>query len=98
MQRFEFRLERVLKLKKQREWLAELRQKQARAALDVARAEVAAIHDQIAQSAAVLEASLAAAARDASWLSRHQQSLQLGRLLELAEDTARQADVKYQEA
>ena len=27
MQRFEFRLERVLKLKKQREWLAELRQK-----------------------------------------------------------------------
>jgi flagellar biosynthesis chaperone FliJ len=98
VQRFEFRLERVLKLKKQREWLAELRQKQARAALDMARAEVAAIHDQIAQSAAVLEAGLAAAARDASWLSRHQQSLRLGRLLELAEDKARQADVKYQEA
>jgi hypothetical protein len=71
VQRFEFRLERVLKLKKQREWLAELRQKQARAALDAARAEVAAINEQIAHSAAALEAGLAGAGRDASWLARH---------------------------
>ena len=98
MQRFEFRLERVLKLKRQREWLAELRQRQARAALDAARAEVTAILDQIARSAAVLQDGLAAAGRDASWLSRHQQSLRLGGLLELAEAKARQADVRYQEA
>lgn len=97
MQRFEFRLERVLKLKKQREWLAELRQKQARAALDAARAEAAAIHEQIARSAADLAARLARAAEDASWLARHQQALRLGPLLELAEAKARQADVQYRE-
>jgi hypothetical protein len=98
VRRFEFRLERVLRLKKQREWLAELRQKQARAALDAARTEVAAIQEQIAHSAAVLQAGLAAAGQDASWLSRHQQSLRLGLLLELAEAKARQADEKYREA
>jgi hypothetical protein len=98
LQRFEFRLERVLKLKKQREWLAELRQKQARAALDAARAEVAVIAEQIARSAAALEAGLAGAARDASWLARQEQSLRLRPLLELAEARARQADVNYQQA
>jgi len=98
MQRFEFRLERVLKLKKQREWLAELRQMEARAALDAARAQVAVLHDQVAQSAAALQTCLASAVRDAAWLARHQQALRLGPLLELAEAKARQADHMYQEA
>jgi flagellar biosynthesis chaperone FliJ len=98
VQRFEFRLERVLKLKKQREWLAELRQMEARAALDAARAQVAVLHDQVAQSAAALQACVADALRDAAWLARHQQALRLGPLLELAEANARQADHKYQEA
>jgi hypothetical protein len=98
VQRFEFRLERVLKLKKQREWLAELRQKQARAALDAARAAVAALNEQVARSAAALEAGLAGAAHDASWLARHEHALRLRPVLELAEAKARQADVQYQEA
>jgi flagellar FliJ protein len=98
MQRFEFRLERVLKLKKQREWLAELRQKQARAALEIARAELAVLHEQIAQCAAVLQDGLAAASRDALWLSRHQQALRLAPRVELAEAKAHQADLKYREA
>ncbi len=97
MQRFEFRLERVLKLKKQREWLAELRQKQARAALEAARAEVRAIQEQVARRAAALAVGLAGAAQDGSWLAMHQQALRLGPLLELAEARARQADVQYQE-
>ncbi len=98
MQRFEFRLERVLKLKKQREWLAEVRQKQARAALDAARAAVAVLHDQVARSAAALAAGLAGAAEDPAWLARQQQALRLGPVIELAESKARQADVQYQEA
>jgi len=98
VQRFEFRLERVLKLKKQREWMAEMHQKQARVHLDAARAEVATIFDQIARSAAVLAAELSGAARDGSWLARQQQSLRLGPLLELAEARARQADLQYQQA
>src|SRR5262245_24941932 len=70
---------------------------QARAALDAARAAVAAIHEQIARSAAALAAGLAGAARDASWLARHEQALRMGPLLELAEDKAREADVHYQQ-
>jgi len=98
VQRFEFRLERVLKLKKQREWLAELRQKQARVALEAARAEAAILQEQIAQSAAALAAHLADPARDASWVARHQQALRLGPLLELAEAKSRQANEKYRQA
>jgi hypothetical protein len=98
VQRFEFRLERVLKLKKQREWLAELHQKQARVALEAARAEVAAIEEQVARSAAALAAGLAGAADDPSWLARHQQAVRLGPILELAEAKAREAEVHYQKA
>ncbi len=98
MQRFEFRLERVLKLKKQRQRLAEQQQLRARAALDAARAEVAAIQGQIARAAAELAAGLAEASRDASWLARHQQAVRLAPVLELAEERARQADVRYQQA
>lgn len=98
MQRFEFRLERVLKLKKQRQWLAELRQKQARAALDAARAEVAALHELVARSAAALAAALPGAADDPAWLTRQQQSLRLAPLIERAEGKAREADVHYQKA
>jgi flagellar biosynthesis chaperone FliJ len=95
VQRFEFRLERVLKLKKQRQWLAELQLKQARAALDAARAEVAALHELVARSAVALAAGLSG---DAAWLTRQQQALRLAPLIERAEGKAREADVKYQKA
>jgi flagellar FliJ protein len=98
VRRFEFRLERVLKLKKQREWLAEMRQKEARAALDAALAAVAAVNDQIARNAAALAAALAQAGQDGSWLARQQQSVGLGHLLELAEAEAREREVKFREA
>jgi hypothetical protein len=98
VQRFEFRLERVLKLKKQRQWMAELRQKQARAALDAARAEAAALHELVARSAAELAAGLAGAADDPAWLTRQQQSLRLAPLIELAEGKARKAEGEYQQA
>jgi hypothetical protein len=47
VQRFEFRLDGVLKLKKQRRRLAEQQQMQARAALDAARAAVMALQEQL---------------------------------------------------
>lgn len=95
MQRFEFRLERVLKLKKQRQWLAELRQKQAAAVLEVARAEVAALHEQVARTAATLAAALPGAAEDAAWLTRQQQALRLAPLIEAAERKEREAKLEY---
>jgi flagellar protein FliJ len=98
VRRFEFRLENVLKLKRQRQRLAEQQQLRARAALDAARAEAAAIREQIARIATALAVGLAGAVRDGSWLRQHEQALRLGPRLELAEDTARLADVRYQEA
>jgi flagellar protein FliJ len=97
LQRFEFRLERVLKLKKQREWLAELRQTQARAVLDAAQAEVDAINDRIAQHAVDYALRLGRA-EQGPWLGRFQQAVRLGDLLAIAEGKVRLAMVKYQEA
>jgi hypothetical protein len=97
VRRFEFRLERVLKVKKQREWLAELRLKQARAVLDAAEAEVAALTEQVARGADALAARLGQP-DDGSRLGRWQQSARLGDLLEAAEAKARAAAARYREA
>jgi flagellar biosynthesis chaperone FliJ len=98
VQRFEFRLERVLNLKKQWERMAELRQQQARIALDAARSVVTALQEQIAHNAATFEARLGCSEDGDSWLVRYQQSARLGDRLELAEAKAQVAESKYQEA
>ncbi len=98
MQRFEFRLERVLKVKKQREWLAELAQKQARAALDAARADVAALNERIAHNAAAFASRLGSSEDAAAWLSRWQQSARLADLMDGLEAKANGAAVQYEEA
>jgi flagellar protein FliJ len=96
VQRFEFSLEQLLRLKRQRERLAELRQKQTAAALAAARAEVAALWERVAQAAT--EFSAAKESTVALWMaaSRH-----VGRLREdlaAAEAQAERADKDCQEA
>jgi hypothetical protein len=85
-------------LKKHHQRLAEQRQAEACAVLDAARAEVAAIREQVSRAAAALAAGLGEAGQDGSWLARHQQAVRFGPVLELAEARERQADVRYQEA
>lgn len=98
MKRFEFRLESVLKWKKRREWLAQLRQRQARATLDKALAVVHVLQAQLAQSARLFEAALGSQRDLASGFEQQQQSVLIGRLLETAEAEARTAEQHYQEA
>jgi flagellar FliJ protein len=98
MKRFEFRLEQVLKLKKQREWLAEQKARQARMALDAAVAEAASLARQLAQVADSLIARRDQQADPVSWTTRHEQSTRLGQLLQLAEARAEQAREVHAEA
>ena len=78
--------------------MAELRQKQARIALDAARSVVTALQEQIARNAAAFEARLGCSEDGDSWLVRYQQSARLGDRLELAEAKAQAAEGKYREA
>lgn len=92
MKRFEFRLERILKLKKQQKWLAEMHQKQAQAALDAAQAELAPLQDQLTTALAELQQG----APDASWLGRYQHSTRLADLVALAQAKVLAAETEYE--
>jgi flagellar export protein FliJ len=91
MKRFRFRLERVLKLKLQKERQAELRQRQARVVLQAAQSEVAAIEDRLAQNAAALESQIGQSVEPDLWLARYQHLTAIGQALESAEAKAQPA-------
>ncbi len=98
MKRFEFRLERVLKLKQQRQRLAELQQQQARARMDAAQAEATALRGQIRETAAALERSIGAASGRQLWTAYYERSRILGQTLEAAEVKVRQAEEEFAQA
>jgi flagellar FliJ protein len=98
VKRFQFSLERVLKLKEQRERMAELRLKQAQMVLEQARSVVAAIREQLRQVAATLENKVGAPISPAGWIMYYEHSQQLGRTLEQAEAKVVQARKHLQEA
>ncbi|HZU37498.1 MAG TPA: hypothetical protein VFA18_16375 [Gemmataceae bacterium] len=98
MRRFQFRLERVLKWKQQRERLAELRQQQARVILDAALAQVEQLASQIQQTAADLEQRGVASQSASVWLACYQHTAQLGQALEQAEGKVRQVERQLQQA
>src|SRR2546422_8526661 len=98
MKRFHFRLERVLKLKQQRERQAELRQQQARLMLENAKANVAVLTDRLIQNAAALEAQIGNLVQPDSWIAGYQYLAQIGQALELAEVKARRAGEGVREA
>ena len=85
MKRFHFRLERVLKLKQQRERLAELRQQQARQVVEAAKAEVARLTEQLRQTAGALGGKLGGAVPASAWVAHYEHSAQLGQALQSAE-------------
>jgi len=85
VKRFQFRLERVLKLKEQRERLAELRQQQARLAVEKARARVAALQEELTGAATVMRGKMGRATTTGEWLAGADHSARLGKALEAAE-------------
>lgn len=97
MKRFDFRLARVLKLKRQQAWLAEQRQKQARAVLDTAQARVTDLEGQLAQTAASLVGHLGHTVDSSAWIARYEHSMQIEWALDVAEARVQEAFAKWQE-
>jgi flagellar export protein FliJ len=98
MRRFQFRLERVLKLKEQAERAAELRLKQARVTLEQARAEVVALWGRLTQNAVALAGRVGTPVPTGSWVAYYEHSAQLAQALNVAEANAQRALQALQEA
>ncbi|SRR5579871_24799 len=98
MKRFQFRLERVLFVKEQRERLAEMRQQQARARWEQARAECAQIEEQIARAAVDTAQKLRQAAVLGTWQAHYERAAELGELLAAAQRRVAEAEKLLQEA
>lgn len=98
MRRFQFTLERVLKLKEQRERIAELRLMQLRVALESARRVVAALLAQLEENAATLEVKVGSSVQPGAWIAHYQHAAQLGRALEVAEANLQRATHDLREA
>lgn len=98
MKRLQFRLESVLTLKEQRERMADLQVKQARAALEMARAVVHALHEQLARSAAALVGRVGQVVTPGAWGAYYEHSFQVGRALEAAEANVAKAQANLEQA
>ncbi len=98
MRRFEFRLERVLRLKRQRTRLAELRQQMARLAVEVAEARVAALREALERDALGLAGKIGRSLPVTEWLRARQHSTRLGRALQAAEEDLRCAGEELEQA
>lgn len=98
MKRFQFRLERVLKLKKQRERLAELWQHQAHLAVEAARARVANLQEELARAARALQGHVGQPTTAGAWLIGTDHALRVGKALGAAETEVRHAEQELREA
>jgi flagellar export protein FliJ len=95
---FEFRLDQVLKLKRQRERLAELRQKQCLVELEAAQSVVRGFQEMLSGAARRAESQLGAPLAAAAWTAAEEHAVRIGRALEQAEVRRRLAAAKYDEA
>jgi flagellar export protein FliJ len=98
VRRFQFRLERVLSLKEQRERLAEMRQQQAAARLEEARSECVRIEEQLAATTTRAAEKLREAAVLGTWQAHYEQAVALGEMLAAAQGRASEAETLLQEA
>lgn len=97
VKRFHFRLERLLKVKQQQERLAEQRQELARAAFEVARAEVVRAEERVADAGGGGLAALQQSAAIGAWQARYEQVAALGRALEAARRRAQFMEQQFEE-
>jgi flagellar export protein FliJ len=82
LRRFHFRLERVLKLKQQRQHLAELREQQARLNLDAAQARARALDEELAQAAQALCLQVTGPLSSGAWLAASAHTAHLSRAMQ----------------
>lgn len=98
MKRFQFRLERVLSLKEQRERLAEMRQQQAHSRWEAARKECVRIEEELARTAARAKEKMRESAALGTWRSHYEQAARLGELLAAAQRRLAESEKLLQEA
>lgn len=98
MKRFQFRLDRVLSLKEQRERQAEITQQQAHARWEQARTECLRIEEELARTAANAGKRLREAATLGTWRAYYEQAARLGELLTAARRRLAEAEKLLQEA
>ena len=98
MKRFRFRLERVLRLKRQKEKQAELRTALARATADAARTEVATLCEMMERTAAAAESGVGSHMHVDMWFVHQQHAARIGQAIEHAEHEQQQAEHRLQQA
>lgn len=95
MQRFEFSLDRVLKVKRQLEALAEREQLRARQAADAAHARAAGLRDQLTAVAQAMADRVGQATAPHQWQAAFDTTERLGQAIAAADRHADECDARY---
>lgn len=98
MKRFEFRLDRLLRLKQQTERLAELRQLDARGVWEAAQREVDSLVGRLARSAAEIESRLGQPIEADCWIAQYEHMAQIRLAIDAAETNQQRAKTALDEA
>lgn len=94
MKRFEFSLDRLLRVKRQLEHLAELEQRRAQEAAEQARARLAEFRDQLARISDRYAAAVGRAMTPQQWASAYDMTERLGRSIHVSEEDVARAEQK----
>jgi flagellar export protein FliJ len=98
MKRFRFALERVLRLKRQKEKQAELRTALARATADAARTQVATLGEMMERTAVAAASGVGSAMHVDMWFAHQQHAARIGHAIEHAEQEQQHAEHRLKEA
>jgi len=98
MQRFQFGLDKVLKFKERREWLAQIRQKQKAAAVQAAQAVEGELQDQLNLTCLRLQEKLGKPQDATMWMAVYAQSVRLEQALQSAKQKVEVASQELDEA
>lgn len=98
MKRFQFRLDKVLRLKQQKDRQAELRQISARQAWETAQQEVDSLYERLVRSASAVEARIGQTIETNSWIAQYQHLTQVRLAADVAEANAKRAMKALEEA
>lgn len=94
MKRFEFSLDRLLRVKRQLERLAELEQQRAQKAVEQARAALQELQDQLARISDRFSHAIGQPMTPQQWVSASDMAERLGKSIQIAEQEVAQAEQK----
>ncbi len=94
MKRFEFSLDRLLKVKKQLERLAELEQARAAKVVADARGRVDGLKSRLLQVSSAVHSAVGQGVSPGQWVNAYAVSEHLGQQIEVAEQAAKAAEAK----